>query len=465
MQMLAVRWAALLSFATLLCASAPQPSDWVPARWPWSDAKSLELLADSPINCLLLKTYSADLVAAAAKRGLVVFAVISASGDAIAAARKARAIGTAGIVLEGSFSDSTVAAVQREAGGAPVIQLTARSHLPLGSKVPIIGTYQGVWPGIAIEEDGAKKAGPTGTIWIDTNTGFLRAVRTWGDAALWIANEPPPRTIITGERYLQVIADAAISGARWVLALDDDFAARLNNRQAAAMRDWRRITNLMRYFEGHPEWRRMREYGKVAVVQDPMKDGLLSGGVLDMMAAKHMPARPVPRQLLTAEAIRGVMITLNLDSGGLTASQQKLLRDFMNAGVSLMPGPPICKDAAPVGERFTLNTAEFELLDPLWNEVNSKLPQRSFGVYLFNVSSMISNVLVSADDKTIVVHLVNYSDYPVKEVSVMFPEDYRKATLITPDGAGQTLEISRSTVGTGVTIEEVSVCATIKVEQ
>ena len=78
---------------------------------------------------------------------------------------------------------------------------------------------------------------------------------------------------------------------------------------------------------------------------------------------------------------------------------------------------------------------------------------------------MISNVLVSADDKTIVVHLVNYSDYPVKEVSVMFPEDYRKATLITPDGAGQTLEISRSTVGTGVTIEEVSVCATIKVEQ
>src|ERR1035437_1081045 len=458
------RWAALLSFATLLDASVPQPSDWVPVRWPWSDAKSLELLADSPINCLLLKTYTADLVTAAAKRGLVVLVVIS-SGGAIGAAYNALAVGAAGIVLEGSFPDSAVADVRRAAGGAPVIQLTARSNLPLGSKVPIIGTYQGVWPGIAIEENGAKKAGPTGSTWIDTNTGFLRAVRAWGDAALWIANEPPPKTIITGERYLQVIADAGFSGARWVLALDDDFAARLNNRQAAAMRDWRRITNMVRYFEGHPEWRRMREYGKVAVVQDPMKDGLLSGGVLDMMAAKHMPARPVPRQLLTAEAIRGVMITLNLDSGGLTASQQKLLRDFMNAGGTLLTGPPIWKAAGPVGERFTLNTAEFELLDPLWNEVNSKLPQRSFGVYLFNVSSMISNVLVSADDKTIVVHLVNYSDYPVKEVSVMFPEDYRKATLITPDGAGQTLEISRSTVGTGVTIEEVSVCATIKVEQ
>src|ERR1035438_6745076 len=146
------RWAALLSFATLLDASVPQPSDWVPVRWPWSDAKSLELLADSPINCLLLKTYTADLVAAAAKRGLVVLVVISASGDAIAAAHKALAIGTTGIVLEGSFPDSTAAAVQRAAGGAPVIQLTARSHLPLGSKAPIIGTYQAVWPGIAIEE-------------------------------------------------------------------------------------------------------------------------------------------------------------------------------------------------------------------------------------------------------------------------------------------------------------------------
>jgi len=462
---LAERCAALLSFATLLCGAVPQPSDWVPARWPWSDPKSLELLADSPINCLLLKTYSADLVAAAANRGLVVLADISAGEDAAAAARKALAVGVTGIVLEGDFPESTAGAVRREAGGAPVIQLTARSHLTLGSKVPIIGTYQGVWAGIATDEDGAKRAGPTGTIWIDTNTGLLRAVRAWGDATVWIANEPPPKTIITGARYLQVIADAATTGARWVLALDDDFAARLNNRQAAAMRDWRRMVNLMRYFEGHPEWRRMRQYGKVAVVQDPMQGGLLSGGVLDMLAAKHLPARPVPRQFLTAEAMRGVTITLDLDSAGLTASQQKVLRDFTNAGGTLLTGPPIWRDAGPMGERFTLNTAEFERLDSLWNELGSKLPRSNYGVSVFNVSSIISNVLVSADGKTIVVHLVNYADYPVEVISVIFPDDYRKATLITPEGAAQTLEISRSSNGLGVIIEKMSVCATIEVEQ
>jgi hypothetical protein len=87
--MTVARWAASLSFATLLCASVPPPSDWVPVRWPWSDPKSLELLAGSPINCLLLKTYSPDLIAAAAKRGLVLLADISATEDAAAAVHKA----------------------------------------------------------------------------------------------------------------------------------------------------------------------------------------------------------------------------------------------------------------------------------------------------------------------------------------------------------------------------------------
>ncbi len=461
--MLAVRWAALLSFAALLSASAP--SDWVPARWPWSDAKSLELLADSPINCLLLKTYSADLAAAAANRGLAVLVVISNPGDAIDAARKALAAGATGIVLEGSFPDGTAAAVERMAGTAPVIQLTARGRLPLGSKVPIIGTYQGVWPGIEIEENGAARAGPTGSTWIDTNTGFLRAVRAWGDAALWIANAPPSRTIVSGDRYLQAIADAAISGARWVLALDDDFAARLNGRQAAAMRDWRRIMSLMRYFEGHPEWRRMRECGKVAVIQDPLEGGLMSGGASDMLAVRHLPARFVPRQLLAAEAIRGVTIVLNLDSGELTANQQKALRDFTRAGGTLLTVPPIWQNAGPMGERFTPNKAEYEQVDSLWHELNLTLQRRNYGVSLFNVSSMISNALVSDDGKTLVVHLVNYSDYPVENVSVVFPDEYRKATLLTPEGAGRALEISRSEEGQGVTIEKMSVCATIKIEQ
>jgi hypothetical protein len=211
------RWTAILGLLPQLCASMPQPSDWVPARWPWPEAKSLELLADSSVNCLLLKTYSAGFVAAAAKRGLVTLAVVSPGEDAVAAARNALSAGVNGIVLQGDFPDGESAAVKQAAGDAPVIELAARSRLQLGSKAAIIGTYQGVWPGVVAME---SKAGPTGATWIQTNTGFIRAVRAWGDAMLWIANEPPPKTVVTSRRYQQAIADAAMSGARWVIAFE-----------------------------------------------------------------------------------------------------------------------------------------------------------------------------------------------------------------------------------------------------
>src|SRR5262245_61586180 len=46
----------------LVCAAVPKPADWVPVRWPWTDVPSLELLAGSPVNCLLLKDSPAEFV-------------------------------------------------------------------------------------------------------------------------------------------------------------------------------------------------------------------------------------------------------------------------------------------------------------------------------------------------------------------------------------------------------------------
>ena len=78
---------------------------------------------------------------------------------------------------------------------------------------------------------------------------------------------------------------------------------------------------------------------------------------------------------------------------------------------------------------------------------------------------MISNVLASAGGKTLVVHLVNYSDYPVEAVTARFPGDYRKATLFTPESGSQSLEISRADGCASVTVDRVTICATILLEQ
>jgi hypothetical protein len=458
-------WVAVLFFAPLLCASTPPPGDWVPARWQWPDAKSLELLADSPVNCLLLKSYPAGFVAASANRGLVTLAVLTPGSDVLAAARKALDAKVTGIVLEGDFPEGTAAAVREAASGAPVIELTARNRMPLGSAAPVIGTYQGLWPGIPVLDDGSKKAGPSGSTWIDTNTGFIRAVRAWGNAALWIANDPPRNTVVTGERYLQVIADAAISGARWVLSFDAGFAARLNAREAAAMGDWKRIGTLLRYFEQHPEWRRMQEYGQLAIVQDPAKGGLLSGGILDMIAVKHTPVRPIPRQHLTPESLAGATMAVNVDADSLTPEQKEILRNFARAGGTLLTGPPGWKDQAPNGDRITLDKQELDRLNDIWHDVNSMVGRKNLGVRLFNVSSMLSNVLSTPDGKTEVVHLVNYSDYPVENVTVYFLGDYKRATLTTPEGIEKKLDIYQADEGWGVDLDKVAVCATIRLEQ
>jgi hypothetical protein len=440
----------------------PQPSDWVPARWPWSDAKSLELLADSPVNCLLLKTYNADLVAAVAKRGLVTLAVVSPGEDAVAAARNALSAGVNGIVMEGDFPDGASAAVKQAAGDAPVIELRARSRLQLGSKAAIIGTYQGVWPGVVAME---SRAGPTGSTWIQTNTGFIRAVRAWGDAVLWIANEPPPKTVVTTRRYQQAVADAAMSGARWVIAFDSDFAVRLHGREEQAMRDWKAINEVLRYFGQHPEWRVMREYGKMVLVQDPARGGLVSGGILDMIAVKRMPLRVVPRQFLTAEALKGASVVVNVDSGALTAEQEQVLHEFTRSGGTVLTRPPAWRDEGPRGNSFTLDKPNLDRLNDLGDEVNTLISPGSFGVRLFNASSMLSNALVSTDGKTIVVHLVNYSDYPVENVTLMFPSDYKKVTFIAPEGSGRIQDMFQTPDGSGVGVEKVSVCAVIKLEQ
>ena len=435
-------------------------------RWPWSDPASLELLSGTPINCLLLKTVAPDFVQAAAARGVVTLAVIPPDGDVAAAARRAIAAAkVAGIVIDGDLPEGAAAAVREAAGGAPVIELTSRNRMALGSGAPILGTWQGVWPGIAVEQDGAKRAAPSGSVWIDTNTGFIRAVRAWGDATLWIANQPPPNTVVTGARYLQAIADAAISGARWVLALDDDFAARLARRDPKSVADWKRMADLLRYFEQHPEWRHMQEYGKLAIVQDPAKGGLLSGGILDMIAVKHTPVRPIPRQHLSAESLAGATMAVNVDADALTPEQKEVLSNFTHAGGMLLTGPPGWKDSSPPGGQITLDKAELERLNDIWRDVNSMVGRRNMGVRLFNVSSMLSNLLASADGKTAVVHLLNYSDFPVENVAVHFPAEYKRATLTTPEGVAKSLEVYPTEEGGGVDIDKVLVCATIKLEQ
>ena len=90
--------------------------------------------------------------------------------------------------------------------------------------------------------------------------------------------------------------------------------------------------------------------------------------------------------------------------------------------------------------------------------------RKNLGARLFNVSSMLSNLMASPDGNTVVVHLVNYSGYTVDAVTVHLLGDFNHATLYTPDGKSRPLEVYKNEEGSGVDIDTVSVCATLRLD-
>ena len=441
-----------------------EPAAWVPARWPWSDAASLELLRDTPVNCLLVKSWDGAFLREAAAHKVDVLAVIAPGPDAPARVGAAVEAKLAGVVLDGDFSEDAAAAARRKAGGLPVIELPLRARMRLDSNAAVTGTCQGVWPGVQVLAGGAAKAAPTGSPWIDTNAGFLRAARAWGQRALWLGNVPPAGMVIPPERYLQAIADTEMAGGRWVVALDGDLAARLAKREPAAMAAWKRMGQLLAYFEAHPEWRRLEPLGQLAVVQDPESGALLSGGILDMIAARHTPVRPVPSARLTPQALKGATMAVNVDGPTLAPDKQEVLKGFARAGGTLLTPAP---GGAPKGRNasaITLDKAEQERVGELWSDVQSLIGRRNLGVRLFNVAGMLSNLLGSPDGKMAVLHLVNYTSYPVENITVHLLGQYSHARLFTPEGAESNLETYPVEDGVGVDIPRVSICATLRLD-
>jgi hypothetical protein len=444
-------------FALLLIASI---ADWVPMQWKTADPATVDLLKGGPVNCILVgrQHWSPQLIDAAKRQSVAVLAVITPA-DPPEDAKRALAMNFDGIVLEGDFEKSPVVGAT-----VPVIELPSRARMRFDG-VPVAGTYEGVWPGILAEEEGATKSAPSGAPWINTNSGFLRFVAAAaGSVPVWISNDPPKNTVVTGERYMQAVADAAIVGARWVLNFDDEWMKRFYSRDAVVLKEWAGVTRLLSYFEQHREWRNMRPLSQLAIVQDVDSGALLSGGVLDMIAVKHTPVRTVPTRKLSETAMEGAQMAVNVSPSSLTDSQREALRTFARKGGTMLSGPASWKFPSPKPGEITLSDEDVKTLDEIWREVNNMTGRRNLGARLFNVSSMLSNMIESEDGSKALIHLVNYSGYPVDNVTVHMMGKYKSATLLTPGAQPRKIDIYPLEEGCGVDVDSVGVLATLLLE-
>jgi hypothetical protein len=452
----------MLLLPLLALATIPE---CVPARWQSSDPKSLEIVGQTPVNCLLIdKNYwSADFARAASARGIATLGIVRPAADALEQARKAVALGFSGVVLEGDFDPKVHAALTDSK--VLTVELPSRAHMRFNDpKQIVLGTYQGLWPGLEVEDNGSTKSAPSGAPWIDTNTGFLRFVRSYTDNPVWIANLPPPHTVLPVNRYLQAIGDAAITGSRWVVALDDDFNRRLLARQPQALADWKRIGTALQYYESHKEWKAMTPHGQLALVEDVDSGALLSGGILDMIAVKHAPVLAVPNPKLSDSAMKNKQMAVDVDPSALTPPQKDVLRNFTRAGGTLLSAPPGWTFPMPKNGEIVLGKDDFKKLDEIWKEVNGMMGRTNLGARLFNVSSMLSNLVGTPDGKRVALHLVNYTDFPVESITAHVLGTYTHARLYAPGAEPKDLPVYKVEEGTGVDIDKVDVLATVVLE-
>jgi hypothetical protein len=451
--------------ALLVLAAMPE---WIPARWNSADPKSLELIAQTPINCVLLEQANWSLAKAAAARNIAALGVVHPGAAALEQARQAVSAGAAGVVLDGDFEPAVAGHIRDVLSDSkiPVVELSVRYRMPLDAALPVIGTNQGVWPGIQTEPDNSVKAAPSGAAWIYTNTGFLRFARAASKSLIWVGVTPPEKNTWRVERYLQAIADAAMSGARWVVALDPDFEKRLLDGDAPARKDWARIGQMLRFYEDHKDWRDLPPHGLLALVQDVPTGALLSGGILDMIAVKHTPVRPVPVRRLKPGVMGPTKMAVDVDPESLTTEQKDVLKSFTRAGGTLLSGPPGWKFPSLKESQITLSDEDTKTLDNIWKEVNAMTGRRTLGARLFNVSSMLSNLLSAPDGKGVILHLVNYSDYPVEGITAQVLGQFKHARLYTPDGEVKELETYPvdEGEGTGVDIDKLAVSGIVKLD-
>ena len=185
-----------------------------------------------------------------------------------------------------------------------------------------------------------------------------------------------------------------------------------------------------------------------------------------MIATKHTPVRPVPKRRLAPTALATSTMAVNVDPESLSPEQKDALKSFTRAGGTLLTGPPGWKFPVLKGDQITLEKDDLKKLDDIWHELNSLTGRKNLGARLFNVSSMLSNVSEIPGRNQVLVHLVNYSDYPVENVTVHVLGNYKSAVLERPDGPPVRIDgYSVDEDGTGYDVDRVATVGTLVLQK
>jgi hypothetical protein len=155
---------------------------------------------------------------------------------------------------------------------------------------------------------------------------------------------------------------------------------------------------------------------------------------------------------------------LNVDAASLVEQQRKDLEDFASGGGKVVNPPPGWRFPEIAAGAMTPTRREMDRIQPVWEATYNATVRKNFGARTFNTSSIIFDVRARPDSKSILVHLLNYTDYPAEDIALQVLGDWHRARLYTPEGPVRELPVYPVKDGTGIDISRIGVVGTVVVE-
>ncbi len=268
----------------------------------------------------------------------------------------------------------------------------------------------------------------------------------------------------SGKPIAHAIADTAAVGARWVLALDPILTRDLLAGKADALSDWAHIQQYLRFYEEHADWRSWPPFAELTMVQDPASGALVSGNLLDMLSVMNTPVRAVPSRELTSATLRGSRLTVTIHPQEYTEEQQQLITAFAAKGGKVVKGEPGFRMPPMRDGRITFDKEDYRKLEAIWPELHLAIMRKNFGVRMFNVAGTLSYLQRSPDGKRTILHLLNFTDYPVENITAFVQGKYQSARLLSPGEPPQEVTLYDAPEGTGVEIERLGLFGAVVLE-
>jgi len=319
------------------------------------DPASLEILKNSPIDCLVVswaaglpedaaqQRSATALIAAARQRNLAVVGWVQGSADHAAAIAAGRAAGLAAVAVQ-DFKGQT---------DFPIIPWGERSKMPWDAPGPVLAASGNVWAGVSMPGSG-DSAGPTSVPWLDSNGWFVQMARARTQKPLWLMFDPPGKgRILTAANYQTAICDAEITGGRWAISLDETLCAGLAEGNAAARETFSRIGATIAFFGRHAAWQTFRPRGVFGVVSDFTGDNYdMSGEILNLAARRNLQFRVIWKSQAIEQAFTGLKALIYADQAAPEGPLRRKLMDFAQQGGLLITGPKWGLEGTPTDPGF-----------------------------------------------------------------------------------------------------------------